>query len=720
MSTDPRPSDSVVEVTVEEVVFRSDDSRFAVIRAQRTRESTDERAFTAVGDLGNVSVGETLRLQGRFTTHPRFGRRFQARSFTPVLPSTETGLMKYLGSGLIEGIGPALAERLVDHFGVETLDVIKEQSARLREVPGIGKGRAASIAAAVRERALEAEALSFLRGLGIGPATANRILREYGDDAARQVREDPYLVAEQVTGIGFRTADQIGRGLGIADDDPRRAAGAALHVLGRAADAGHVFLPSDDLIEACQELRVPAESVESTLPTLLLRGLLIDDDGDLYAPPLLRAERYVAKTLARLARPRVVPDRAEAAVRKTLEGSTLSETQQSAVWKSLGTGLMVLTGGPGTGKTTTIKAVVAAHRALDRRVALCAPTGRAAKRMTEATGHEAKTIHRTLEWNPGTGGFKRGESDPIDAELILVDEASMLNLRLASRLFAAVPPTSTLVLVGDVDQLPPVGPGQVLRDLIRSEVAPVVRLGEVFRQAQRSAIVRGAHRILDGQLPEPTPRGERGDGDLFIVRATSPDAIRERLNALVDRMREVYEIDASEMIVLTPMRSGPAGTRSLNESLQAHLNPSASETAPRAGALRVGDKVMQLKNDYERDVYNGDLGVVSRIEGGVTYVMVDGREVQYRHEHLDALTLSYASTIHKVQGSEFAGVVVVLHASHYVLLGRALLYTAVTRAKKLVVLLGDERSMAMAARNAESQRLYSKLEARLRESAPPE
>lgn len=732
VSEAPHRQDEVVEVSVEDVLFRSDDGLFAVVRAVRTRDSAEAADLTAVGNLGNVSVGETLRLRGRFSDHPRFGRRFQVNGFTPVLPTTAPGIVRYLGSGLIGGIGKGLAERLVQHFGDETIDIITQQSKRLREVPGIGAGRATSIAKAVREKHALVETMVFLRGLGIGQAAADRVMKRYQDEAVQRVRDDPYMVAEEVSGIGFRTADQIARGLGFTEDDPRRAAGATLHLLGKAADDGHLFLTREQLLAACGPLRVPTDAVEAALPTLFLRGLVVEDEGDLYVPPLHRAERRVAKLLAALSRQRALPPAGEAAVAAALAGSSLSETQSSAVRASLMTGLMVLTGGPGTGKTTTIKAVVAAHRALGHRVALCAPTGRAAKRMTEATGHEAKTVHRTLQWNPALSRFEKGEDDPVDVELILVDEASMLDLRLAERLFLAVPPSATLVLVGDVDQLPPVGPGQVLRDLIDSEICPVVRLGEVFRQAQRSAIVRGAHAILRGELPEPTPAGERGEGDLFIVRATSPDALHEKLVQLVERMNTAYGMDMSNLQVLSPMRSGPAGTHALNEVLQARFNPgkdahdgsaagaskSGGGDRPRA-TLRPGDKVMQLRNDYERDVYNGDLGTVRRIEGGVTYVLVDGREVQYKFEHLDALTLAYASTVHKVQGSEFEGIIVVLHGSHHMLLSRALLYTAVTRAKRLVVLLGDPRAMAKAARNGDVNQVNSKLAARLREAAQP-
>jgi exodeoxyribonuclease V alpha subunit len=457
---------------------------------------------------------------------------------------------------------------------------------------------------------------------------------------------------------------------------------------------------------------VPGERADEAIDVLAGRGMLAVEGDAVYAPPLHRAERVVAKHLGRLAaierREKDDHDRAvdEAAT------DELTDAQRSAAHLALTKGLVVLTGGPGTGKTTTVRAIVRAQEILGRRALLCAPTGRAAKRLSEATGREARTIHRLLEWNPATARFRRGEASPLDAELILVDEASMLDVRLAESLVSAVPNGATLVLVGDVDQLPPVGPGQVLRELIRSEVAPTIRLEVVFRQAQRSAIVRGAHAILHGRIPEPTARGERGDGDLFIVRTRDPQRITERLLAALDRMKRVYGLDPKrDVMVLSPMRRGPTGTERLNELLQESLNPARRAST---SVFRPGDKVMQLRNDYDRDVFNGDLGEVHHFEGGITYVDVDGREVQYTVEQLDDLSLAYASTIHKVQGSEFPAVVIILHAGHHVLLSRALVYTAVTRAKKLAMIIGDDRALRRAVKNAETYASRSKLAERLR------
>ncbi|UCH29931.1 MAG: AAA family ATPase, partial [Myxococcales bacterium] len=445
-------SDEVLEGVVEDVVFRSDDGKFTVIRLT----SNEDSAHTAVGDLGQIAPGENVRLVGRWTQHAVYGPRFRVASFTPTIPATEKGLIRYLGSGLIPGIGPALAARLVERFGKDTLDVIATRSARLREVSGIGKQRAESIANAVRQRRIEAETMSFLHALGMGPATAREIVRKYGADAPKVVRDDPYIVAEQIRGIGFRTADRIAEALGIAGDDLRRVQGGVLHLVGKAVDDGHVFATREQLAAGLDQLDVPSDALDQALRQLRMRELVTIDGDAVYPPPLYRAEAQVAEALSNLA------NRPKVKLPAKTHDHTLSDTQRAAVDASLGTHLLVLTGGPGTGKTTTVRAIVRAHAALERSVALCAPTGRAAKRLSEASGVEAKTIHRLLEWNPATGHFNRNAHSPLDADLILVDEASMLDVRLAAQLLAAIPASATLVLVGDIDQLPPVGPGQPL------------------------------------------------------------------------------------------------------------------------------------------------------------------------------------------------------------------------------------------------------------------
>ena len=703
----------MLEGVVGDVLFRSDDGSFAVIRLEADPGDELSPAHTAVGDLGQIAPGENVRLVGRWTQHAVYGPRFRVTSFTPTIPATTAGITRYLGSGLIPGIGPALAARLVERFGADTLDVIATQSARLREVSGIGTQRAESIAKAVRQRRVEAETMSFLHALGMGPATAREIVRKYGADAPRIVRDDPYIVAEQIRGIGFRTADRIAESLGIAGDDLRRVQGAVLHLIGKAVDDGHVFATREQLCDGLGQLDVPKDSLEEALLRLQARDLVTVENDAVYPPLLHRAEVVVADALAELAR------RPKVSQPLRTHDPTLSQAQRGAVEASLGTHLLVLTGGPGTGKTTTVRAIVHAHEALGRRVALCAPTGRAAKRLSQAAGIEAKTIHRLLEWNPATGHFNRNARSPLEADLVLVDEASMLDIRLASQLLAAIGSDTTLVLVGDIDQLPPVGPGQPLRDLIASRICPTVRLHEVFRQAQQSAIVRGAHAVLEGGMPVPTPSGTKGDGDLFMIAATDPETITERVVQSLRRMTVAYGLDPlSDVQVMTPMRRGPLGTVKLNEVLQQAFNPSETAVATPA-SFRRGDKVMQLRNDYDKEVYNGDLGEVHRVEAGVTYVRFEGREVQYEADELDALSLAYACTVHKVQGSEFPAAVIVLHNAHFVLLNRALLYTALTRAKQLAVLIGDPRAIARAARNAHSYETNSNLLPRLQKGVRP-
>lgn len=704
-------------MVVEEIVFQSADGEYTVIRGRSEEAQRESAAPTAVGNLGTVRVGETLRLQGQFRDHPTYGRRFQVRSFAPVTPDTETGIKRYLGSGLVPGVGPKIAERLVEAFGTQTLEVIAEHRDKLLEVEGIGGRRAEAISDAVLARRAEVAQLGFLHGLGLGPATANRVLRRYGAEASRVVRDNPYRIAEEVPGLGFKMADRIGTAVGVAPSDPRRAAGALLHSLSQAADDGDAFLDAEELFERIKPLNIEKPAFKIALEDLQKRELIHVDSDSIYAPPLFKAEVSIASDLTKLLRRPAAMRASEPKAAAAARSELLSDQQRFAVDASMCHRVLVVTGGPGTGKTTTIRAIVDAHQAAGHRIALCAPTGRAARRMSEATGFEAKTIHRTLEWAPGYG-FRRNRAHPIDAELILVDEASMVDLHLAAQLLEAIAPSSRIVWVGDIDQLPSVGAGKVLEDLIDSGVVETVRFGQVFRQAAESAIVQGAHAILSRKVPKSTEQagGRDACGDLFLVREKSSENIAQKLIHLIERMHRAYGLDPMRDIqVLAPMRRGPAGTDALNQVLAHHLNP--GRPRPHPGSLAPGDKVMQLRNNYDKEVYNGDIGHIRHIEGGSVHVMIESREVIYAADETDELTLSYASTVHKVQGSEFPSVIMVLHASHHVLLSRSLVYTGLTRARKLAVFLGDPGALERSVKRSGARARNSHLAPRLRQLA---
>lgn len=749
---------------VDRIVFANPDNGWTVVRL--TVRGKGE--LTAVGHLAAAQPGETLKLRGRWVKDRKYGRQFRVESFETTRPATYVGIERYLSSGMIQGIGKTMAKRLVHQFGLDTLDVIENEPEKLQQVDGIGAVRSARIREAWKAQRDVRDIMVFLQSHGVGTAFAVKIQKRYGDDALHVVRETPHRLAQDVYGIGFKTADQIARDVGVLHDAPERLRAGLLHSLRQGRDRGHVFQWRHELLQESKELldvpdgAIPEKQLEEALDDLARQDeiLMVDargwqmrrgpslarDDVAVYLRPLERAESHVAEGLRHLTSQTELP--LEIDVEKAIgwyEGFArieLAPSQRVALQKALLTKVLVITGGPGTGKTTLVRGLVEILRRKDQRIALTAPTGRAAKRLGDATGMEAKTLHRLLEFQPETRTFARGKSQPLAADLVVVDEASMLDTSLASSLLWAVPEEARLVLVGDVDQLPSIGPGRVLADVIESEEVETVRLTEIYRQARSSLIVVNAHRVRDGLVPhggaEPDPnydgpshaRAARAAGpgktaparepeaDFFFIEREEPDAILSTLEHLVsERIPNSFGFDPrSEIQILTPMRRGQLGTANLNGELQALLNPDG-ETVSRGGlVLRVGDRVMQRRNNYDLGVFNGDIGRVVGfdLQEQRASVDLDGRLVIYPFSDLDELTLAYACSIHKSQGSEYPCVVLPLHTQHWVLLQRNLLYTAITRGKKLVVLVGSRRALVQATRHQTTHRRRTLLVERLR------
>ena len=703
---------------VERVTFHNLESGFCVLRV-KARGQRD--LATVVGHAAAISAGEWINATGEWNNDRTHGLQFRAHYLKTSAPSSLEGIEKYLGSGMIRGIGSVYARRLVRSFGKDVFDVIEASPERLREVEGIGPKRADRITSAWAEQKSVREIMVFLHQHGVGTARAARIFRTYGADAVQVMSENPYLLARDIRGIGFRSADQIAARLGIEKNAMIRVRSGISYALNEATGDGHCGLPSVELTALAEKLlEVPGELIESALDMELRENTVIADSVAetpcVFLSGLHHAERAVAGHLLRLGGgplpwPHIDADKALPWV-ESRTGLTLAPSQAEAVRIALRSKTMVVTGGPGVGKTTIVNSLLRILSAKGVRLLLCAPTGRAARRMAEATGMEAKTIHRLLEFDPKTFGFRRREDKPLHCDFLVVDESSMVDVTLMHSLLRAVPDHAALLLVGDIDQLPSVGPGQVLADIILSAAIPVVRLTEVFRQAAQSRIITSAHRVNAGRLPQLDATD--GEGDFYFVPAAEPEQAVERILTLVcRRIPQRFGLDpVRDIQVLSPMNRGGAGARSLNIALQAALNPAGDRKVERFGwTFAPGDKVMQIENDYDKDVFNGDIGYVREVapELGELTAVFDGRSVVYGFGELDALVPAYAVTIHKSQGSEYPAVVIPVMTQHYTMLQRNLLYTGITRGKRLVVLVGQRKAIAIAVKNVSGRRRWSKL-----------
>src|SRR3990170_6743465 len=726
----PQPQSSTQEVLaglVERVTFYNTENGFCVLRA-KARGHRD--LVTVVGHAATIAAGEWITASGEWINDRTHGQQFKARFLRTSLPNSADGIEKYLSSGMIRGVGLVYAKKLVRAFGEKVFDVIEATPDRLREVDGIGPVRAASILAAWAEQKAVREIMVFLHGHGVGTARAVRIFKTYGSDAIQVMTENPYRLARDIRGIGFKTADAIAMKLGIEKTAMIRVRAGISYALTEALDEGHCGLPTEELIPLAEELlEVPSELIRTALDLELSEGTVIADHiGEtpcVFLAGLYQAERVVADRLVRLLDgklpwPRIDPDKALPWVEQRI-GLQLAESQKTAIRLALVSKVLVITGGPGVGKTTIVKSILRVLSAKGAKLHLCAPTGRAAKRMTEATGFEAKTVHRLLEVDPKRGGFKRDGDYQLDCDLLVVDEASMVDVMLMQALMKAVPDDAALLIVGDIDQLPSVGPGQVLADVIASSAVTVVRLTEVFRQAAQSRIITIAHKINQGSIPDLSK--PEGDSDFYFVQADDPEAAVPRIVDLVKtRIPQRFGLDPIRDIqVLCPMNRGGVGARSLNIELQAALNPAGDRKIERFGWTFVpGDKIMQIENDYHKEVYNGDIGYIDDVDpdAGELTASFDGRSVTYGFGELDTLVPAYAATIHKSQGSEYPAVVIPIMTQHYTMLQRNLHYTGITRGKRLVVLVGQKRAVAIAVRNVSGRRRWSKLREWLRPVIP--
>ena len=731
---DRRDTHTELSGQIEHITYFNEENGFTIAKVK-----VDGRRdpVTVRGILMEPLPGEVLTMQGEWTHHPKYGEQFRVVSYRTAVPASVYGMRKYLGSGLIKGIGPVMAGRIVKKFGKETLEIIEEEPERLAEIEGIGNKRIVMIKAAWDAQREIRDVMLFLQGHGVSSGYATKIFKVYGNTAIQVVRNNPYRLASDIFGIGFLTADRIAEKMGFDKNSPLRARAGILYVLNQLAEEGSVYTPYEPLITRCIEvLHVDRDLLTEVIGKLAFNEkIVIEDLNDsietfqenfkaVFLAKYYLAENRIAERMARLssAPKSIRPIDTDKAVEWVQERLTfmLAEKQVHAIRCALDNKVMIITGGPGTGKTTIINAILKIYSKVKVKTLLAAPTGRAAKKMTEATGHEAKTIHRLLEYSLQKGGFKKDEADPLDCDVLFIDEASMIDTLLMHYLIKAVPPTATLIIVGDVNQLPSVGAGNVLHDLIESEIMLVVRLNEIFRQAKASQIVINAHRINNGELPLIKPDElAASESDFYFINQEDPEKVLQIILELVSqRIPRRFGYDSTDDIqVLAPMHKGIVGAGNLNIELQGLLNPGNVSISRGDRNFRIHDKVMQVRNNYEKEVYNGDIGRIVGIDPETQAVSIgfDKRQVDYEYSHLDEIVLAYAVSVHKSQGSEYPVVVLPVLTQHYLLLQRNLIYTAVTRGRKLVVLVGTWKALAMGVRNDKMRRRYTHLRQRLAE-----
>jgi len=722
-----------LEGQIESLTYVNEENGYTVAKV---RVSGYPETVTIVGPLLSPTPGEVLKMKGVWVNHPRFGRQFKVMSHQAVVPATVTGIRKYLGSGLVKGIGPVMAARIVKTFGEKTLEVIDEHIDDLHKVDGIGRKRIEMIDKAWKEQKEIRSVMIFLQGHGVSPAYAAKIFKKYGWDSIKIVSKNPYRLASDIFGIGFLTADKIAASMGFEKNAPARVEAGILYVLHQLSEEGHVYFPYEPLVDRCREiLEVDREVIGKAVGAITLEDKIVIEDLNqdleafqpnhkaVYLKNFHIAETGIADQLLRLtASPKKMRQIDVGKALKWVQEKIRLEfaaKQIEAIQSAVSEKVMVITGGPGTGKTTIINAVIKIYRELGARILLAAPTGRASKRMSEATGYPARTIHRMLEYNLQKGGFQRGQEHPLEVDVLILDETSMIDTSLMYHLLKAVPSGATLILVGDVNQLPSVGAGNVLKDVIRSGKVPVVELKEIFRQAANSGIIRNAHRINTGFVPELTQERE-GLGDFyFIEQEDQEEVLRIIMELVCERIPKRFKLDPLEGIqVLAPMHKGTVGTENLNAKLQEALNPSGTAILRGGRTFRLKDKVMQIRNNYEKEVFNGDIGRITAMDEETREVTVtyDGVPVPYDASDLDEIVHAYAISVHKSQGSEYPAVILPLLPQHYLLLQRNLIYTAVTRAKKLLVIVGSKKALATGVKNDTIARRYTYLAERLMRS----